>query len=97
MKAPFACAGVHLLYASGDDSVFVLPVCLGALRRMMRMVEQQNTGAAPFMPRQHLEINPSHPVIVSLNSLRNQDPDLAKAVAEQVGWSRRTSSLVFRF
>lgn len=30
----------------------------GALRRMMRMVEQQNSGEAPAMPKQKIEINP---------------------------------------
>ena len=30
----------------------------GALRRMMRMVEQQNSGAAAAMPKQKIEINP---------------------------------------
>lgn len=30
----------------------------GALRRMMRMVDQQNSGEAPAMPKQKIEINP---------------------------------------
>lgn len=30
----------------------------GALRRMMRMVEQQNSGAAAAMPKQKIEVNP---------------------------------------
>ncbi|CAN0038426.1 unnamed protein product [Discosporangium mesarthrocarpum] len=30
----------------------------GALRRMMRMVEQQNSGQAAPMPKQKIEINP---------------------------------------
>lgn len=42
----------------------------GALRRMMKMVEQANGGAAPAgndaVPPQVLEVNPSHPLIVKL-------------------------------
>ena len=30
----------------------------GALRKMMRMVEQQNSGEAAAMPKQKIEINP---------------------------------------
>lgn len=57
----------------------------GALRRMMRMVEQQHTGKAAALSKQHLEINPKHPIVVRLHALRDQQPDLAKEVAEQVG------------
>lgn len=56
----------------------------GALRRMMRMVEQQSTGQSSFVPRQHLEINPAHPIIVRLHALRTEDPALARVVAEQM-------------
>lgn len=56
----------------------------GALRRMVRMVEQQSTGQASFVPKQHLEINPKHPIIVRLHALRGEDPELEKVVAEQV-------------
>jgi len=50
----------------------------GALRRMMRMVEQQSMGQASFVPKQHLEINPRHPIIVRLHALRTEDAELAK-------------------
>jgi len=53
----------------------------GALRRMMRMVEQQSMGQASFVPKQHLEINPRHPIIVRLHALRTEDAELAT-----VGW-----------
>ncbi len=56
----------------------------GALRRMMRMVEQQSTGQASFVPKQHLEINPKHPIVVRLHALRTEDPELARVVAEQM-------------
>lgn len=57
----------------------------GALRRMLRMVEQANnrdTGSYKDLPPQVLEINPSHPLIVALHSLRSEDR--AKFVAEQM-------------
>lgn len=57
----------------------------GALRRMLRMVEQANnrdTGSYRDLPPQVLEINPTHPLIVALHSLRAEDR--AKFVAEQM-------------
>lgn len=60
----------------------------GALRRMMKMVEHQSSrsggAAANFMPKQTLEINPSHPVIVNLQDCRLRDPSGATLVAEQL-------------
>jgi len=57
----------------------------GALRRMMRMVETQSGGAgdAP-LPKQSVEINPKHPIIVGLNVIREKEPTLARVCAEQV-------------
>ena len=43
----------------------------GALRRMMRMVEQQNTGTntlSDVLPPQTMEVNPKHPIIVGLHA-----------------------------
>ncbi len=37
-----------------------------------------------MMPKQVLEINPSHPIIVHLNSIRSSNPEYAVVVAEQV-------------
>lgn len=37
-----------------------------------------------------LEINPSHPIMIKLNSLRTSDPDLAKMLIEQVGINQFT-------
>jgi len=60
----------------------------GALRRMMKMVEQANAGtsASNQLPPQVLEINPSHPLIHSLHGLKD-DPNsraVATLVAEQL-------------
>jgi len=56
----------------------------GALRRMVSMVEQHNTGSKSHFPKQHLEINPKHPIIVQLHSIHKENQDLAQLVAEQV-------------
>ena len=37
-----------------------------------------------MIPKQSLEINPSHPIIVHLNTLRVSNPEYAVVVAEQV-------------
>lgn len=62
-----------------------------SLRRMMRMVEQtagKESEALKLeqhtLPKQTLEINPSHPIIYNLNALRTHQEKLAVAIAEQV-------------
>ena len=61
----------------------------GSLRRMMKLVEHQSPTSSSesplnFLPKQTLEINPSHPVIVNLNHSRTSDPARATLVAEQI-------------
>jgi TNF receptor-associated protein 1 len=62
-----------------------------SLRRMMRMVEStagKDSGAVKLeshvLPKQTLEINPKHAVIVRLHKLRLSDEPLARVVAEQL-------------
>jgi len=62
-----------------------------SLRRMMRMVESTSGKDAAalkleahILPKQSLEINPAHPVITALHSLKDVNPGLAKEVAEQI-------------
>merc|ERR1712194_726706 len=59
----------------------------GAMRRMMRMVETQegatSSGGMP-LPKQTVEINPNHEIIVGIHGLKETDPELAKVLAEQV-------------
>ena len=57
----------------------------GALRRMMRLVDTQdgNRDYIP-LPKQHVEINPSHPVIVGIYDVIKTEPTLARVLAEQV-------------
>ena len=57
----------------------------GAMRRMMRMVDTSDgTRDAMPLPKQNVEINPSHPIIVGLHKIKDQEPMLAKVLAEQV-------------
>ena len=37
-----------------------------------------------MIPKQSLEINPSHPIIIHLNTIRDTNPEYAVVVAEQV-------------
>ncbi|CAB9498050.1 protein HtpG [Seminavis robusta] len=57
----------------------------GALRRMMRYVDTQdgNRDYIP-LPKQHVEINPSHKVIVGIHAVMKTQPALARVLAEQV-------------
>ena len=73
------------------DRLSESPACVtdhesGAMRRMMKMVDQTNAGASSFMPPQVLEINPEHPIIHSLSRLhaRGDKEEVAKLVAEQI-------------
>lgn len=57
----------------------------GALRRMMRMVDASDgTRDTMPLPKQNVEINPSHPIIVGLYNIRESEPILAKVLAEQI-------------
>ena len=71
-----------------------------SLRRMMRMVEAGSAGSgsggggsgsdaqprmeAHMLPKQVLEVNPAHAVVVRLHAIRDSQPELARAVAEQL-------------
>jgi TNF receptor-associated protein 1 len=62
-----------------------------SLRRMMRMVEASagKEGEAlrleaHMLPKQTLEVNPSHPIITRLHAIRTASPDLALIAAEQL-------------
>jgi len=58
----------------------------GAMRRMMKMVETQEHAGMEVMqlPKQQVEINPEHPIIVGLYEIRDKEPELAKILAEQI-------------
>jgi len=57
----------------------------GAMRRMMRMVDtSEGTRDTMPLPKQNVEINPSHQLIVGLYNIREKEPVLARILAEQV-------------
>mmetsp|Transcript_28295 Transcript_28295/g.66182 ORF Transcript_28295/g.66182 Transcript_28295/m.66182 type:complete len:264 (+) Transcript_28295:3-794(+) len=57
----------------------------GALRRMMKMVDTTEAGRDQFkLPKQHMEINPNHKIILGINELKTTQPSLAKVLAAQV-------------
>ena len=59
----------------------------GALRRMMRMVETSEGGTSSGgmpLPKQTVEINPRHEIVVGIDRIRERDPVLARVLAEQV-------------
>lgn len=58
----------------------------GAYRRMMKLVETQDGQALGGMdlPKQQVQINPKHPMIISLYAIRETQPELAQTVAEQI-------------
>ena len=59
----------------------------GALRRMMRMVETSEGGSssnAMPLPKQTVEVNPKHEIIIGIYNLKEKDPMLAEVLAEQV-------------
>jgi len=50
-------------------------------RRMMKVVDPRN---APELPKQQLQVNTRHPIILRLNDTRKSNPALAKDVALQI-------------
>ena len=57
----------------------------GAMRRMMRMVDTSGGERDDLgLPKQHLEVNPKHPIIVGIYDLRQKEPTLARILSEQV-------------
>jgi HSP90 family molecular chaperone len=57
----------------------------GAMRRMMRMVDTgDGTKETLPLPKQQIQINPKHPVIVGLFDIIETQPALAKVLAEQI-------------
>lgn len=51
-----------------------------SMRRILKAMQQDTPAQAPV----RLELNAAHPLILKLNDLHSQNPDLAAAVAEQI-------------
>ena len=57
----------------------------GAMRRMMYMVDtSEGSRDGVPLPKQHVEINSKHPIIVGINDLIKTEPTLARVLADQV-------------
>jgi molecular chaperone HtpG len=54
-----------------------------SMRRVMKMMSQREGGPS-FESKPNLEINPDHPMLVRLNTIRQSDAALAGEVAEQI-------------
>ncbi len=59
-------------------------------RRMMKYIDPSRS---PTLPKQQLEINPSHPIIKKLNDIYLINASLAQLVAEQVYHSIHNQSM----
>jgi len=64
-----------------DSPAIVVDHISATQRRMMRFSDQ---GHAPALGKQQLEVNPSHPIIIKLNQLKDTDEPRAKIVVEQI-------------
>ena len=64
-----------------DSPAIVVGHESASMRRMMTMVE---SGRAPALPPQTLEINGGHPIIVALAAARQAEPEMASKVASQL-------------
>lgn len=64
-----------------DSPAIVVGHESASMRRMMTMVE---SGRAPALPPQTLEINGGHPIIVALAAARKAEPEMASKVASQL-------------
>jgi molecular chaperone HtpG len=52
------------------------------MRRVLRAMQREHE--LPPAPKPDLEINPDHPLVISLEKMRHADAALAQAVAEQL-------------
>jgi len=52
-----------------------------SFRRMMKVVDPRN---APELPKQQLQVNTKHPIILRLNEIRSSQPELARDVVFQI-------------
>jgi len=64
-----------------DSPVMILDHESGTFRRMMRLMDPNK---AQTLSKQQLHFNPSHPVIMQLNSIRKSKPDLSHLIAQQL-------------
>lgn len=75
---------VKVTHRLSDSPAIITDHESGAMRRMMKMVDQANSGSNAPMPPQILHINPKHPIIIGLATAKDSNPNLANVVAEQL-------------
>jgi TNF receptor-associated protein 1 len=77
---------VRVTHRLSDSPAIVTDHQSGALRRMMKFMENvnQKTNAPELLPPQVFEINPSHPVVVQLFQLKNDPNSTAELVGMQL-------------
>jgi len=64
-----------------DSPAIIVDSESASFRRMMKYIDPQKT---PDLPKQQLEINPKHEIILKLNNIRKTKPNMAITVASQV-------------
>lgn len=64
-----------------DSPAIVVDNESASFRRMMRMADPKN---APPLPKQTLEINANHSIMVNLNKIKQTEPLLSRQILEQV-------------
>ena len=70
-----------------DSPAVLVDTESGAMRRMMSLISQQNSGAdLPPLPAQKLLLNPKHPIVIALYNrvTAGNDLDLARDAAAQL-------------
>jgi len=69
----------------GSSPAIVTDSESGAMRRMMRLVDTTDGGRSGMaLPKQQVELNPKHPIIIGINSIKEREPTLAKVLIEQI-------------
>jgi len=64
-----------------DSPAIIVDSESASFRRMMKYIDPQKT---PDLPKQQLEVNPKHEIILKLNTIRKNKPNMAITVASQV-------------
>ena len=69
----------------GNSPAVITDAESGAMRRMLRMVDTAEGGKTGIpLPKQIVEVNMKHPIIVGLYQIREKEPTLALVMAEQI-------------
>jgi HSP90 family molecular chaperone len=75
---------IKVINRLSDSPAIVTDHESGTVRRMMKMVNQNNLGQVGGVPPQVLLINPKHPIVVGLYKSKDNNAPLAALCAEQL-------------